>query len=223
MGGPLIRADLHVHTCHSPDSLTPPESVARWALRRGLSAIAVTDHDCIEGALALQAHPALQVIVGEEIRTTHGEITGLFLRECVPPGLSPQETIQRIRDQNGVVVIPHPLDRMRQSALAYDALLAVLDLVDALESVNARVVFSADNRLAGNLAVRHDLLQSAGSDAHQGYEIGRAYVEMPAFRSRADFMTSLAKGTVNGHISSPFVHVGSTYAKLAKSMRTERV
>jgi len=223
MGGPLIRVDLHVHTCYSPDSLTPLQSIIEWATRRGIGAVAITDHNGIEGALALQARSPIQVIVGEEIHTTRGEITGLFLRDRVPPGLSPEETVQCIRAQGGVVAIPHPLDRMRRSALDRAALLSIIDDADALEGINARVTFPADNRLAARLAAAYGLLQCAGSDAHQGYEIGRAYVEMPRFTDRNSFLASLARGTVHGHLSSPLVHVGSTYAKFTKSMRMERV
>ncbi|MBN1400460.1 MAG: PHP domain-containing protein [Anaerolineae bacterium] len=215
-----MKLDLHVHTLYSPDSLTPLEDVLFWAKRHGLDALAITDHNTIEGALRLYEMARTQIIVGEEIRTQQGEITGLYLTEEIPPGLSCHETIARIRVQNGIVYVPHPVDRVRSSAIGFNDLMSIIDQVDIIEVLNARVTFSADNRLAYDLARAYRLSMGAGSDAHQGYEIGQAFVEMPGACERASFLTNLARSHVGGRISSPLVHVGSTYAKAAKELRS---
>ena len=212
----MIRIDLHVHTACSRDSLTPPGDAITWARRRGLDAIAITDHNVITAGLALRDSESVQVIVGEEIRTTRGEIIGLFLDQAIAPGLTPEETIHRIRAQGGLVYIPHPLDRVRASRLDYGALLSVIDEVDIIEVLNARVTLAVDNRQAQELADAYHLLPGAGSDAHQGFEIGRTWVEMPPFADAPSFLAALASGRVRGVISSPLVHVGSTCARLAK-------
>ncbi len=219
----MIKVDLHVHTSYSADSLTLLPFVERSARRRGLHAVAITDHNSIQGALRLQRESALQIIVGEEIRTSQGEVIGLFLEAHIPPGLAPRETVRLIREQNGVVCIPHPVDRLRGSALEPTALQEILEEVDALEVLNARNTFGTDNRLARALAEQHHLLATAGSDAHHPSEIGRAYVEMPAFVDRDGFLASLAQGQVRGHLSPPYVHVASTYAKVAKNVRAQGI
>lgn len=217
----MIRVDLHVHTHYSPDSLAPLPAVVHWAERRGLAAMAITDHDTIAGALALRRWSAVRIIVGEEIRTTHGEIVGLFLEEPIPPGLSPARTVRRIREQNGIVSIPHPMDRVRGSAIDPAALQEIRDEVDLVEVLNARVTFPADNRLAEAWADWHGLIHCAGSDAHHPVEIGRAWVEMPDFSDRDSFLAALRKGRIRGAVSSPVMHLSSTYARVTKGIREE--
>lgn len=214
----MIKADLHIHTYHSPDSLATPDDIMRWARRRGIDRVAITDHDTIAAALEMHRRWPESVIVGEEIKTDRGEIIGLFLSEEVPAGLSPAETIRCIREQRGVVYIPHPMDRIRGSALAYDALLDVVDSVDVIETLNARVTLADDNRFAAEFAQDHNLPQAAGSDAHSPSEVGRAYTEMLPFMTAPDFVYSIRGACAHGRVSSPLVHLGSTYARVAKSI-----
>lgn len=216
----MLKVDLHVHTAYSDDCLTTCFDALRWARRRGLDALAVTDHNTIAGALVLRKLSTLPIIVGEEIRTTQGEIIGLFLVEEVPPDLSPAETVRLIHQQGGLVYVPHPLDRVRRSVLGIRALMEIIEEVDLIEALNARVTFPLDNRNAEDLARSYGLLRGAGSDAHQGFEIGKAYVEMPSFADAQSFLKSLSQGRVHGRMSSPLVHVVSTYAKLAKGLMT---
>jgi hypothetical protein len=213
-----VRVDLHIHTASSADSFTTLRDVVRFVTRRKLDAVAITDHNTIAAALAMRQETAFQVIVGEEIATAQGEIIGLFLREEIPAGLSPQETVARIRAQGGVVYLPHPFDRARSSTLTPAALADILPQTDVVEVLNARVTFPLINRLAEELAQEHHLRRGAGSDAHQRSEIGRAFVEMPPFHDAPSFMLALAQGQVRGRVSSPLVHVGSTYARLAKEV-----
>ncbi len=212
----LIKVDLHVHTVYSDDCLTPPNDVLRWAKRRHLNALAVTDHNTIDGARELAAMSPLLVIIGEEIRTARGEIIGLFLQQAIPPGLSPLETVRYIHQQGGLVYVPHPADRLRRSTLEPDALAEIIQEVDLIEVLNARVTWGVDNQRAEELAREHRLLRGAGSDAHQGIEIGRAYLEMPAFADAQGFLKALTRAQVCGRVSSPLVHMSSAYAKLAK-------
>ncbi|MEA3459241.1 MAG: PHP domain-containing protein, partial [Chloroflexota bacterium] len=176
-----MKVDLHVHTCYSRDSLTPLEAVIEAARARGMGKVAITDHNCLAGALALREMAPEMIIVGEEIATTAGEIIAYFLREEIPAGLPPEEAIARVREQGGVVGIPHPLDRLRRQAMGRERVLSILHLVDALEVFNSRTLLPADNRRAEELACANGLLRTAGSDAHTAWEIGHAYVEVPLF------------------------------------------
>jgi len=187
--------------------------------KQGIDKVAITDHNTIAGALALREMAPDLVIVGEEIRTNVGEIIAYFVEEEVPKRLSLQEAIARVRGQGGVVGVPHPLDRLRREALGRANLLTVIEQVDLLEVFNARTVFSSDNRRALDLARERGLLASAGSDAHIACEIGHAYVEMPVFDDKDGFLRSLAQGQIVGHLTSPLIHVISTWAKLIKKLR----
>jgi len=222
-----MKADLHTHTVYSKDSLTSPENLVAAGARRGMDVLAVTDHNAIAGALAAQevadrlreaGNPAPLVIVGEEVMTTAGEIIGLFLSELVPRGLSPRETIARIRDQGGVVIVPHPFDRLRRGPMTAEALETLWPHVDAIETRNARTTFASDNERARVFAVAHGLLQTAGSDAHTPGEVGRCFVDLPTFDGAESFRQALAQGVVGGRLSFPLVHLHSTHAKLHKRL-----
>ena len=179
--------DLHCHTNASFDSLSRPEEVVRAALDRGLTHIVITDHERIEGALrARDAAPSgLEVIVGEEIRTADGDLTAAFLEHAVPPGMSAMDTVAAIREQGGLVGIPHPFDRFRGS-LRQDALLMSLaPLVDWIETHNARLVGGGNER-AGTFALEHDRPGVAVSDAHTIVEVGVAYTALDGDPSTPD-------------------------------------
>ncbi|HYO42201.1 MAG TPA: PHP domain-containing protein [Candidatus Limnocylindrales bacterium] len=169
--------DLHCHTSFSFDCLAKPESQVRAAAARGLTHLAITDHDRIEGALrARDAAPAgLKVIVGEEIRTADGDLVALFLERVVPPGLPARETIEMVRAQGGLVGIPHPFDRYRGSMLNDPKLEAIGRMVDWVETHNARVVGGSGNERAAAFAMELGLPGVAASDAHSTLEVGVAY------------------------------------------------
>ncbi len=212
--GSLV-CDLHTHTHYSRDCLTSLEAFLEACRRKGLDRVAVTDHNTIAGALRLKEMDPERIIVGEEIRTTHGELIAYFLTDPVPPGLPPEETIERVHAQGGVVGISHPLDRLRREAMR-EATLSLLDRVDFLEAFNARCLLPSDNRAAHALAERHGLPMSAGSDAHSAGELGMAVVVLPPFDSPAAFLESLRQGRIRGRISPPWFHLTSLYAKIAR-------
>ena len=106
-----MRADLHMHSHFSPDSEVSPEAMAKRCADVGLDYVAVTDHNTIEGSLAVREIAPFGVIIGEEVASASGEITGLFLNETIPAGLTALQTVERIKDQVGLVSIPHPFDR----------------------------------------------------------------------------------------------------------------
>lgn len=218
------RVDLHSHTRFSIDSLSQLEAIVRACVDTGLDGLAVTDHNTIAGAQALSYLAPFPIIVGEEIFTREGEIIGLFLQEEISRGLTPEETIARIRDQGGLVVVPHPLDRFRRSRLELSALRRVVQQVDAIEVFNAHTTMPADNKRARELALSFDLAQTAGSDAHTPHEVGRAYVELDELPSTnpQTFLQQLRRGRVGGRASSPTVHVHTALAKLRKRLLVRR-
>ena len=172
--------DLHCHTSASFDSLSSPLKVVEAAATRGLTHLAVTDHDRIEGALrARDAAPeGLTIIVGEEVRTSDGDLIALFLEEAVEPHQSARETIDAVRAQGGLVGIPHPFDKFRGSMLKDPGLEAMAQLVDWVESHNARVVGGTGNERAQQFARDMGLPGVAVSDAHSVLEVGIAYTAL---------------------------------------------
>lgn len=212
----MLKCDLHLHSNRSPDCNMKPETIIRTCLRRGINCIALTDHNTFAATRDLQRLAPFVVIAGEEIKTTRGEIIGLFISEEIPRGKSPGDTAEEIHAQGGVVYIPHPFDRVRKSALQRDALLEIIDMVDVIETRNSRTTFPADQDAAERFAVEHGKLRGGGSDAHVWWELGHSYVEMPEFEGPAGFLAALAQGTVHGKLSSPAAHIASTITKWRK-------
>jgi predicted metal-dependent phosphoesterase TrpH len=195
-----VRVDLHVHTMWSGDSTTTPDELAAAIADSGLDVVCITDHNAVAGALELAGRLPCRVVVGEELRTSAGELIGLFLRERVPMGTSPVEAAEAIRDQGGVVYVPHPFDPMRRN-LSESALvdLAERGLLDAIEVLNAKTSLPSLNARAAEFAARYDLARGAGSDGHVPGALGAAYVEMPDFDDAASFLAALRDGRVVGH------------------------
>ena len=195
-----VRVDLHTHTMWSGDSTTTPDEFVVAVDASGLDVVCITDHNAIDGALVLRDRLACRVIVGEELRTAAGEIIGLFLTERVPMGISHLDAAKAIRDQGGVVYVPHPFDPMRRN-LAEPALyeLAEADLIDAVEVLNSKTSLSSLNRRAVEFAAEFGIVGGAGSDGHVPDALGAAYVEMTDFGTPMEFLASLATAEVIGH------------------------
>lgn len=210
----MLKADLHTHTHYSRDCLTSPQRYVDRCVKLGINCVAVTDHNSMEGALAVQRIAPFKVIIAEEIRTTDGELAGLFLKEAIPRGLTPEETIERVKAQGGLVSLPHPFDRVRREPLHDGARERILPHLDLIEVFNSRTSLQRDNERARRLAEELGLPMAAGSDAHSPWELGTTYVEMPDFEGPQEFLEALRQGRVVGRQANPLVHVVSTLAKV---------
>ena len=212
----MISVDFHTHTIFSDDSLTRPESLIAASRRRGLDRVVVTDHNTLAGALAAHALDPDLVIVGEEIMTTRGEILAAYVTEEIPPGLSPQEAILRLRAQGAFIGVSHPFDYARSGAWKLEDLLEITPLVDAIEIFNARSLTPASNRRASQFATQNGLPGTAGSDAHAAFELGSATLLLPPFAGPDDLRKVIPQGKVHGRLSPFWVHFFSRYAHLRK-------
>ena len=218
-----MRLDLHVHTAYSYDSTLSLEAMIEAVLRAGLDGVAVLDHDQVEGAQRLQRLAPFRVIVGEEIGTEHGGIGALFVTEAIPPQLSVEETVSRIRAQGGLVYVPHPLARGVPGRLAHSKLWSIASQVDVIEGYNARTPLVVDDRRACEFAHRHVLAIAAGSDAHFAFEVGRAWTEMEEFHTPSEFLESLARAPRHHcHKTCPLVSA-ATVASIPLLWLAERI
>ena len=213
---PLVTVELHCHTYHSKDSLMLPARMLEICRRKKIDRIAITDHNTIDGALEAQRLAPERVIVGEEIMTDRGELLGYFLLETIPPGLSPEETIGRLREQGAVISVSHPFDSVRRGSWDEADLREILPSVDAIETFNARVWSRGANERAQALADEVGLAGTVGSDAHAYLELGRAYLRMTDFKGPAEMLSALQTAEIAARRSSPLVHFLSRYASLRK-------
>jgi predicted metal-dependent phosphoesterase TrpH len=216
--------DLHCHTRASFDSIAPPRAVVAAAAARGLTHLAITDHDRIDGALAARdaAPSGLTVLVGEEIRTLDGDLIGVFLEAAVPPGLPAAEAIAAVRAQGGLVGIPHPFDRFRGSLLRDARMAELAPLVDWIEVHNARIV-GGGNDLAAEFALANALPGVAVSDSHTVLEVGVAYTVLEGDPSTPEGLMAALRSTrlVPGR-ASYLVRAVTPVAKVVQRMRGNR-
>jgi len=223
---PRSFVDLHTHSSASFDSLSDPRAMMAKAVNLGLTHLAITDHERIDGAqrAAELAPPGLQLVVGEEIRTADGDMLGLFLQEVVPPGLSAAETAAAIREQGGVVGLPHPFDGLRSSGgsragEAEQKLEELAAIVDYVEVHNARAYRDA-NPQAGAFAERHRLPGVASSDAHSIIELGIASTVLPGdFSTAQELLALLPRAEITPGRASYYVRLWTPLAKLVNRAR----
>ncbi|HEX8993109.1 MAG TPA: PHP domain-containing protein [Anaerolineales bacterium] len=214
----MLRTEFHCHTVYSKDSLTPPARLVDACRRKGIDRVIVTDHNAIGGAREAQALDPERVIIGEEIMTTRGEILAAFVREEVPPGLSPHETIARLRAQGAFISVSHPFDEMRAGGWAKPDLLEITPLVDAIEVFNSRCILPEFNRQAREFAEQHALAGTVGSDAHATFELGRSVLLLEPFTDADQLRKVIRTAISKTRASPPWFHLVSRYAKYRKQI-----
>ncbi len=214
----VLRIDLHVHTWGSDDCLVDPERALERAVARGLHRIAITDHDEVDVARELWSRYPEIVIPGEEVKTAEAiDVIGLYVEERIPRGTPALEVCAQVKEQGGLVYLPHPFARGKGGSGRYAESLA--PHVDIVEVFNARLHPGSLNTPAADLAARFTLPRGAGSDAHSLGEIGGAFVEVPRHLNEPGALVeALARGVVHGTTAPWAVHVHSTWAKVRKRL-----
>jgi len=196
-----VLSDMHVHSCHSTDASIPIEAIVRcWNLSKVIPL--VCDHNSIAGSVKVYQEirgtdPDVPEILAEEILTSEGEIIGMFLQEEIPAFLTAEETLDRIREQGAISIVPHPFCSFRSSVMRPDVLDRVIDRIDIVEGFNGRAADERDNTYARRYAVLHKKPISAGSDAHTPEELGRTYTEMEPFDSPQGLLRSIRTAEIH--------------------------
>ena len=214
-----LCVEFHCHTNASGDSLTSPRELVDTCRRKGIDRVVVTDHNSIAGGRAAQALDPELVIVGEEIMTTRGEILAAFVSEEIPKGLTPEETIRRLKEQGAFISVSHPFDRWRSGGWRETDLLEILPQVDAIEVYNSRCMLPHFNQEARRFAQRHQVAGTVGSDAHAAFELGRSLMVLEPFEGPEGLRRVIRTGTQKMRWSPPWFHFSSRYAVIRKKDR----
>jgi predicted metal-dependent phosphoesterase TrpH len=218
---PRAFADFHCHTRFSRDSILREETFIRRAIERGLTHVCVTNHNNVEGAVAVRDKVAelglqdrLTVILGEEVSTADGEVVGIFLTRTIPRGLSANETADEIHRQGGLVSIPHPFDPFRQSHIKEGPLrnLAEMGKIDAIEVFNSRITIQSHNADAAEFAARYGIPGIACSDSHSAFEVAMCFNALPPFDSAEALKAGLPDNDWHGSRSSTLIHLTTRFA-----------
>lgn len=187
-----IKADLHVHTTYSSDSLITPKDLVYFAKKRGLNAVAVTDHNQLEGAYKIAKETDFLIIPGMEVSSGDGHIVALNVQELIPKGLSAPETVEQIHKAGGVAIACHPYVYFKGCLRA-----KICSTFDAIEVINARAFpFKRSITKAEETAKNLGLSRVAGTDAHYGPQIGYAYTDIEVAEPTVEAIT---KAIVDGH------------------------
>ncbi|NOZ56165.1 MAG: PHP domain-containing protein [Calditrichaeota bacterium] len=207
-----MRLDLHLHSCFSHDATNSPHSIVRWAQRRGLDGVALTDHGTTDGWNAVRSaveEAGLLFIPGQEVRVTWqgepiGDVVCLFLRAPVA-GTELDAVVEQVRDQDALAAVAHPFAYRRWAFKNLKLLEYFPDLL--IETRNGRTYSREGNERAEALARRLGRAVTAGSDAHVPWEIGSVWVEVKAANlPETRRLLREGRATVRGHPASP-VHI----------------
>ena len=186
-----INADLHVHSNYSKDSLITPKELVYFAKKRGLNAVAVTDHNQIKGSLKIAKEADFLVIPGMEVSSSDGHIVALNLQELIPRGLTASETVDKIHEAGGIAIAVHPYAWLKGSLTRH----VKEAKFDAIETLNASAFpYGRNKRKATAVAQKLKLPQVGGTDAHYGPTIGYGYTVIDSEPN----VIAIAEAIVNG-------------------------
>ncbi len=188
----FFRVDLHNHTTASGDALTTPEQLIGAAIEKGITSLAVTDHDSTANNrdVDILAKGRIDIIPGEEVMCKEGELIGLFLLEEIKPSQPAEVVMEEIHAQGGLIYAPHPFDPLRHG-INNERLLSKVDIIEVFNAKNSE----RSDKKAWDFAEELGLLKGAGSDSHRPEEIGRAFVEVDGpIRSPEELILRLKRG-----------------------------
>lgn len=223
-----LKLDLHVHTVYSKDSLIKPENLIQYAKLKNLDGFAICDHGTLKAYNILKKHPNFTdyiIVPGMEIETNIGEVIGLFIENEITTSDKNFITIvEKIKEKNGLVVIPHPFDFLRSNHLKMNLLSdkSIKKYIDGIEIMNSRIILKNCVKKAEIFNQKYRLFETGGSDAHTKKEIGNGYTlveNISNFSCESVKKSLLSKNSKSmGKLSSPLVHCATIFNKLKKGL-----
>lgn len=217
----MYKVDFHTHSIASHDGGITAQQYDRALSENLIDYVAITDHNSVDFALAMSQVYGEKIIVGEEIMTTHGEIIGLYLTHNIQAGLSPHDTIKQIKDQGGIVYIPHPFETFRKG-LDPKTLEDITDHVDIIEVCNGRAFLQNRSSQAVVWAKLNLKPGAAGSDAHGYKGLGRTYTNISSPPNRDNLLELLDKSTISTKNPKIRALLYPKYNKLRKKVRKQQ-
>lgn len=225
-----IKLDLHIHTTYSKDAFIKPEDLIKTVLSKGLDGCAICDHGSLDAYYKLKNEAErenLLLIPGMEIETNIGEVIGLFLEDWTHFNKKERflSVVSKIKEMDGLVVIPHPFDFLRRNRLNMDLLneRIIEKYIDGIEIMNSRILFTSCVDAAKHFQSRHNtLFEVGGSDAHTLSEIGNGYTAVSELTEKT--LDNVRKALLEkkslslGNTCSPYVHVKTVLKKIIKGM-----
>ena len=187
----MLRVDLHLHSDSSPDSSTSLRELVETCRRLKLDRIALTDHNTASGAIELANWEPTLAIVGEEVKSSDGEIIGLFIDRTIRRGADPASICDEVHSMGGLVYVAHPFDP-RRAHFSRERLAALSDRIDIVEVYNAWCD-PESNRKAQEFCDEFGKVAATGSDAHSAAELGLSWMEMDEYISPRDFLVKLGR------------------------------
>ena len=206
-----MKIDFHVHSKYSSDCFMKIDKIVETAKIKGLDGVAVVDHNQV-GDFKQKFEDGFALIRGEEILTRGGEIIALNIDERIKPFMSVEDTVDKINELGGTIILPHPFCFWRKGSIfAYRNIKCPF----AMEVMNGMAYFDYENNLSEYIARKNKLPVSAGSDAHRYKDIGRMYTALPNASSIDEILANLVsgKGVPHGSRASKFVHI-KVFAKV---------
>jgi predicted metal-dependent phosphoesterase TrpH len=197
-----IKVDFHCHTTASDDGRIPLEKLIDFCDHKGINKIAITDHNTLDSALDGAARWPDRIIPGLEIMTNRGELIAYYVWKPVEQGQDPYTTIQALKDQDAVISVSHPFDIFRNGGWKLSRLLEIVPYLDAIEIFNAHCITGLPNLRAKAFAHKYGLAGTAGSDAHDQFEIGAAGLTLPDFHNSGGLRFALRSATRFGRRTS---------------------
>ena len=211
-----MKVSFHLHSKYSKDSLLDLEKIAQIAEKNKIEVVILADHNNLVPEKEIEKIKKIRIIPGEEIKTKEGEIIGIFLKEKIEMGLGVKETIKKIKEQKGLVIVPHPFDSFRKNRLKEKSLFENIDQIEIIEIFNSRNILNSANKKALEFAKKYNKVFIVGSDAHSQFEIAKAIIEIEDFSDQFDFLEKLKKAKFFTKKTSIFIQSLVIFNKLFK-------